>query len=60
MQNFLPKISDGAIKTYLANKITPGPDLLNKNGVFKNYHEPVQKTYSSKNEVVLVVNKPNS
>jgi hypothetical protein len=36
MQNFLPKISDGAIKTYLENRIKPGLDVFNKNGMFRN------------------------
>ena len=60
LQNFLPKISDGAIKTYLANRIKPGPDVFNKNGMFRNQQEPVQKTQSAKNGVVLAMNKPNS
>jgi hypothetical protein len=60
MQNFLPKISDGAIKTYLENRIKPGPDVFNKNGMFRIKQEPVQKSQGAKNGVVLAVNKPNS
>ncbi len=60
MQNFLPKISDGAIKSFTANRIKPGPDVFIKNATFRYLHEPVQKTQSAKNGIVQVMSKPNS